>query len=445
MSNGIPVKNRHRRFACMLGCLLMLIMIRYSFQIDLPRVFFLAVIGLIVLLGSREEIAAMIVCCIPLHESIDFFYALVICTAVYVFKSHRQIRLGTNVLLVLVILVWELLHCLNGSFSVMTYITNIVPFVVLAVLMASDAEDLDYPFIARAFAWVTLGVSITLFVKVLFFANFNIPMALAGLQRLGSDQHSSIENVKVAGGQINPNTLGIVTVLASAGLMQIRSMGLGKRRDMVLMCVLIVFAALGTSRTYLACLVFLVFLLILAERGGAGKKIRAFAFLGAAMAAAVAAMAILFPESFAYYLSRFSVRDITTGRDMLMLRYHRFIVENPKVMLFGIGLQDFGDRLIHFYRVAENVPHNSIQELVIAWGIPGAFLFAAVFVSMYLDASRRNRNGTLLNSIPLLIILFKGMAGQMLNSSYTMLAFSFAYLSLCEDMRRRTDQDRYHI
>lgn len=445
MSKGIPVKNRHRRFACMLACLLMSVMIRYSFQIDLPRAVFLVVIGLIVLLGDRNEIVAMIICCIPLHESIDFFYALVICTAVYVFKSFKQIRLGSNVLLVLVILVWELLHCLISDFSVMTYITNIVPFIVLMVLMASDVEKLDYPFIARAFAWVTLGVSFILFVKVLFFANFNIPMALAGLQRLGLDQHSSIENVKVVGGQINPNTLGIVTVLASAGLMQIRNMGLGRKQDLILMCVMIVFAALGTSRTYLACLVFLVLLLICSERGGIGKKIKAFVVLGVALIAAVAAMAILFPDSFDYYISRFTVRDITTGRDTLMTQYNRFIVENPVVMLFGIGLQDFGDRLIHFYRIAENVPHNSIQELLIAWGIPGVFLFAALFVSMYHDASQRNRKRTLLNSIPLLVILFKGMAGQMLNSSYTMLAFSFAYLSLCTDLSRRIDKDQFHI
>ena len=104
MKNACIQHNHHRRFACLLGLLLLLIMTRYAFQIDVPRVIFLAVIGLIVLLGEQDEITAMIIACIPLHESIDFFYALVLCTVVYVGKFYRQIRLGTNVLLVLVII-----------------------------------------------------------------------------------------------------------------------------------------------------------------------------------------------------------------------------------------------------------------------------------------------------------------------------------------------------
>ncbi len=438
-------KRNHWRFGCMLGLLLLMVMFRYSLQIDLPRVFFLAVIGLIVLWGDQDEIVAMIICCIPLHESIDFFYALVICTVVYVFKFYRQIRIGANVILVLLMIVWELLHCFYNNFSIMIFITKIIPFLVLAVMMASDVEKLDYQFIVRMFAWVTLAVSITLFVKVLYFSGFNIPLAIAGLQRLGLDEHSSIENVKVAGGQINPNTLGIVTVLASSGLMQIRSTGHGRKSDLVLMCVMIVFAALGTSRTYLACLILMVALFICSEQGGIVKKVKSFGVLLALVVVAVLVMAILFPDSFVFYVSRFSDSDITTGRDTLMTLYHEFIVKNSNVLLFGIGLQDYGDRLIHFYRVADNVPHNSIQELIIAWGIPGLIFFVALFLSMYFVASRRNNKCSLMNFIPLIIIVFKGMAGQMLNSAYTMLAFSYAYLSLCADMARTSEGNQRYI
>ena len=445
MRNGHFVKKRHRRFGCLLGLLLVLIMTRYSLQIDLPRVIFLAVIGLTVLLGDQDEVAAMIVACIPLHESIDFFYALVLCTVEYVCKFYRQIRLGTNVLLVLVIILWELLHCLRSTFSPVDFLSGVIPFVVLAVVMASEVEKLDYCFIARVFAWVTLGVSITLFVKVLYFSDFNILLAVAGLQRLGLDMHSSIENAKVTGGQINPNTLGIVTVLAATGLMQVRKMGLGRTGDLILMGVSLLFAALSSSRTYLVCLALMVVLLVLSERGGFGKKAKAMLMLSMAVALVIVIFALLFPSNFEYYVSRFTVRDITTGRDELMVRYHDFIVENPRVMLFGIGLQDFGHSLLERFRVAEGVPHNSIQELIIAWGVPGLLLFAALFVSMSYESLRHNRRQSLLNWIPLIIILAKGIVGQMLNSSYTMLAFSYAYLSLCADMTRRTGAKQKHI
>ena len=280
-------------------------------------------------------------------------------------------------------------------------------------------------------------VSVLLFVKVLYLSNFNMVRAIAGLRRLGLDTHTGVGNVKISGNQINPNTLGIVTVLASTGLMQVRRMGSGRTLDLVLMCAMIVLAALGTSRTYLTCLLLMVVLLVLSERGGLGKKAKALAGVSVMVAAAVVIFALLFPSNFEYFISRFTVRDITTGRDDLMLQYHDFIVDNPKVLLFGIGCQDYGFRLTELYRVAENVPHNSIQELIIVWGMPGLLLFAALFVSMFYESVRQSRSLSLLNTIPLIIILFKGMAGQMITSPYTMLAFSFAYLSLCTDLTRR--------
>lgn len=433
------LKKDRRRFWCLLGLLLLLTMVRYALQIDVPRVVFLAVIAAIALLGDQDEIIAMCICCIPLHESIDFFYALVICIGVYVFKFYKQIRLGTNVLLLLLIIIWELLHCFLTQFDAITFLANMIPFIVLAVIMASNVEKLDYALVVRAFAWATLGVILVMFIRVLYFSGFNIARALEGLQRLGSDKHSNIENVTVAGGQINSNSLGIIAVLASTGLMQLRKTVHGKTSDIVLMCIMLVFASLGASRTYLACLALMVILLIFAEKGGITKKLRLFAVLLLAIASAVALLAIFFPENLRYYASRFAVKDITTGRDNLMIVYHRFIVKNPKVLFFGIGLQDFGNRLINLYRVSSNVPHNSIQELMAAWGIPGLFLFAALILNMYQTSRRYNRRHALIHWIPLIIILFKGIAGQMLNSSYTMLAFSYAYLSLCADLTPKAE------
>lgn len=438
-----PEKKSHKRFGWLLGLLIFLIMVRYALQIDIPRVVFLGIIGLIALLGDRDEIVAMCMCCIPMHESIDFFYALVICGVVYVFKYHKQLRVGVSVPLVLLIVVWELLHCLETSFDVVTFLASVIPFIVLAILMASDAENRDYPFIVRTFAWATLGIIIVLFVRVLYFADFNIPNAIAGLQRLGSDRHSNIENVTVKGGQVNPNTLGIITVLASTGLMQLRSMKVGKKIDMVLMCTMLIFAALSTSRTYLACLVLMILLLIFSEKGGIKRKLRLIAVLCVAITAAVLAFAVIFPESYAYFISRFLVSDITTGRDDLMMLYNRFIVENPKVMLFGIGMQDYGNRLLNVFRVAGNLPHNSIQEMIIAWGIPGLLLFGVLIFCMFRSSCYRNRNQSLLNWIPLIIILFKSLAGQMITSAYTMLALSYAYLSLCTDMTPK-DENRIY-
>ena len=434
-----------KRFWFLLGLLFLLILTRYALQIDIPRLVFLLVIAVIVLLGDQDEIVAMCMCFIPLHESIDFFYALAIAVGVYVFRYHRRLRLGTNILLVVLVAVWELLHCFRETFSAVEFLTYIIPFLVLVVMMSSKTEELDYPFIVRAFSWAVLGTSLVMLLRVLYFSDFNFSVAVANLQRMGSDLHSNIDDVTILGGVINPNSLGVITVLAATGLMQLRSMKAGRRSDMVLMCAILVLAALGTSRTYLVCLVLMLLLLIFAERGGAKRKFRLIGTLCLAIAVAVIAMAVIFPDTLEFFINRFMVADITTGRNELMVQYQRFIVENPNVLYFGIGLQDYGNRLMSYYRVANNVPHNSLQEIVIAWGIPGLLLFAGLFFIMFRSAYRKNKHLRLINWIPLIILVFKSIAGQLLTSAYTMLALCYAYISLCTDFtpidHRRPDSE----
>lgn len=430
-------RESHTRFWMLLSLLLLLVAVRYSLQVDIPRAVYLVVIVLICLLGDQDEIIAMLMCCIPLHESVDFFYALVFCTAIYIFKSRISIRLNLSVILIFAMIIWELLHCFMSDFSIMGFIISIVPLVVLAVTMCSDLSELDYGFAVRALAMATLGVCLALFVKVLYLADFNVMLAISGIQRLGVDAADASERVSVTGGQVNPNSLGIIGVLAANGLLQLRSAGKGKRMDLVLACTIMVFCALTASRTYLVCLVLMLILMLFSQQGQVSRKIRFLALIIVLVALALTLLYLIFPDLLAYYIKRFFVADITTGRDQLMIRYHEFIMSDPRVLLFGIGLQDYGNRLTQYYMVTDNVPHNSIQELVIAWGLPGVLFFAALILIMFVVSRKQSKHQSLINYVPLMIILVKGMAGQMLNSAYTMLAFSYAYLSLCADLSPR--------
>ncbi len=427
-------KRSHLRFGLLLGLLLTLILVRYAFQVDIPRIVLLAVIALTALLGDKNEIIALCIAFIPMHESIDFYFALVICMAVYILRYFREFRIGYAVLLVFVVCIWEALHCLQTTFDILKFLACIVPFVVLFVLTASDNENFDYPFIVRVFSISTLGIILILFLRVIYFSDFNIATALLGLERLGLDVHTGIEDVTVSGGQINPNSLGVITVLAVTGLMQLRRMGKGTVADVVLMCVMILFATFSASRTYLICLALMFFLLIISEKGGPKKKIKLISFICIAIAVIVIVLLIFFPSTFEYFVNRFMVEDITTGRDDAMVVFNKFIVDNQQVMWFGIGLQEYGESTFEHYGVWNNVPHNFLQEIVIAWGIPGLIIFAVLLFNMCYQSSRRNRTISLINYIPLIIILVKSLAGQMLTSSYTMLALSFAYLSLLTNM-----------
>lgn len=433
-------RKEHGRFYCLMAILLLLVCCRYVLQIDIPREFFLAIIAVIALTGDKDEILAMCMCCIPLHESIDLFYAIVICMTFYVIKNYRIIHVGAEIALVLLLIIWELLHYLVQDFSLKMYLVNIIPLIVLLIVMSADVSQHDYAFTVRVMAVATVANCCMLLCKVLYWSDFNILKAFAGLQRLGIESEAISKNSLSISGAVNPNTLGIICVLATTALMQLRATGHGKRRDMWMSAILLVFGALTSSRTFLVCLLLMILLLIFSQKGSISRKIR---FVGAMLAVLMLGFSVLyllFPDLLQYYVGRFKVADITTGRSQLMRQYHNFIVTNPKILLWGIGLQDFGLKLLGTYRVATHVPHNGIQEMIIAWGIPGLILFGMLLLSMILRAAKHNKTLSLLNFIPLLIILAKSMAGQLVASSYTMLALSYAYLSLSQDFCRTEEQ-----
>ena len=421
----------HTGFYIFFSVLLLLIFIRYAFQIDIPRLMFLIIIVLIVLQGDKNEIIAMCMCCIPLHEAVDFFYSVTACAVILVFKSYKRFKVNITIFPLICLIVWELIHCFNTKFSATGLLSIFIPIIMLTILMCIDVSNCDYAFITRMIATTTLITCMMLLGKVLYFSGFNVLAAFASLQRLGLESETTRNTLKISGA-VNPNTLGIVCVLVSTGLLQIRSQGQAKKRDMIMLLLLIVFGTLTSSRTYLVCLAVMVMLLLIGQKGTINKKIRFFLMFVIILAFGILILNILFPELMQYYSARFKVKDITTGRAELMIEYHKFIVANAKNLFFGIGGQDFANRLINVYRVTWNIPHNGIQELVVAWGVIGLIIFTILVVLMILNSKKYNKDQILLNYIPLIIILVKIQAGQMIMSSYTMLAFSYAYLSLLQ-------------
>lgn len=430
------MKRRDRRqFWVLLGLLLGLIFVRYALQVDFPRSILLLVAVLAAVLGDWDEIIAVCICCIPLHTAFHYIYALLFCIAIYAVKYSSGIRLNLSIVPVLLMILWELLHCFGEPFSAVHFAGDCIPLLLLALLMCSRDRAFDYDFIVRALAVATAAMCMVLLGKLVYLADFDLAAAFSSLQRLGLDSEETRASLAVAGGEQNPNTLGILCVLAATGLLQLRTAGRGGVGETALVVVLLLFGSMTSSRTYLVCLALMAVLLLFAQPGSLGGKFR---FLGALVLVLVLALAVLyafFPELMAYYASRFEEADLTTGRMGLMEIYHEFIVSDPEIAFFGIGLHDFSDKVLLEYTVAEHVPHNGIQELVIAWGLPGLVLFGWMWTEMVLRSRSRGGRRTLLHYIPLLILLAKIQAGQMLTSSYTMLAFSYAYLSMCADLR----------
>ena len=416
------------RFYGLLWILMALIITRYSFMIDVPRLAFLGIILLIVATGDRNEIIAMCMCCIPLHASVDFYYAVVVCVVGYVLKYPGTIRINMSLLPVLVIIIWELLHCLGQQIQLVLFVTEMVPFFAIWMFLSTDLENIDYDFYVRSFALTTVLVGLSMVLQVLYLADFNLLMVLTELQRLGV----ATEETDAWGGIINPNTLGVICVLSTTALLQLRTIKREKRGDIFLIIVLLLIGILTQSRTFLICLAAMFLMLVFAQKGTIMSKIRFLLGVAAALVVVLVFLNLFIPDLLEAFYQRFLVADITTGRMDLLEIYNNYILSNTKVLFYGLGMHDLGTELTVVLRLAKVCSHNFIQEIILAWGVPGLLCMAYLLGYMVWRSRKFCRQQTLLNFIPLLILLLKSIAGQMITSGYTMMALIYAYLSLTQ-------------
>ncbi len=419
-------------FTCFLAILIAATITRYAFGIEVPRILLTLIIIAAAFFGDRNETIAISFCCIPLHEAVDFYIALVACAVIWLAKNIGSIRIGIPVLVCVVMIVWEISHFFLPGFDFKLMLTALIPIIFLMVILSTDVSGLDYAFIIRVVAVAAISANVMLLLNCFVNSGFNIATAILNLRRLGSVSEEDI----LLGGAIHPNSLGVVSVLISTALFQLRSLNKMIAFDYVAVILLITFGVLTSSRTFLACLLIMTFLLILGQEGSISKKIKLLVVFALAVAVVFILMTVFFPSVLEYYIGRFDVDNIdelTTGRSGLLVDYNRFISENANVMFFGVGLADLPYKLVHIYKAAWNGPHNGIQEIILAWGIPGLILFAILICLLIVNSKRYNLRRTVINYIPLVIILVKSMAGQILSSGYTLLALALAYLSLCQN------------
>lgn len=425
----IAIKNKHSDFRIYLLGLLILLFLIYAFNIPIPTALLSLLMITVMCLGNQDEILAISMCCIPLHSTVDFYLVMGVSVILYTLKYYRQIKVGIFVLFILFLVLWEFLHCFDTRFDLKTTIGTLMVMILLAVVVSSDLRNMDYPFIVRVVAIASLNVCFVCIVNHVVAANFNLSAALNAMQRLGMMYDKGL----TAKGSLNSNTLGIINLLSISALLQLRLINQHRKSDNLIMFMLLVFGLLTASRTFIACLLLVIVLYIMGQSGGWQKKFRiAISMVFLAVAVFLVYLCV-FPDSFAFFISRFLEGSFWGGRDTIMADYNSYLINNPFVMFFGVGLSKFAEKVIIVYEMSSAVPHNGIQEILVAWGAIGLIIFVAMLITMLQAAKYQNRKQSIVNYIPLILILIKSMAGQLLTSSYTMLALIFAYLSLCQD------------
>lgn len=420
------MRQKRTKFYVLLSLLLSCCFVEYVFGVYIPQAILLGIAFVAAMTGDADENAALCMCCVPLHNFFEYAFTVLFAIICHTVKHSKEIRISGKIIPIVLMIIWELLHCFLSEFSLMQLGRSCIGLLLLAVIMCTSDHTYDYQLIVHAFSGTVVVIGCALVGRSIYHSGGNLASVLTSLQRLGMDAETGIAKV-------NPNSLGVMCLFGVCGLLQLRRLGRKKALDVYIMILLLLLGIMTASKTFFVCLVFMVMLFIVSVRGDVVRKARNIISIVLFGAAVLLITYFVMPDFLSYYISRFFVKDFTTGRIDTMGEYHRFLLTNIPVLLWGIGLQDFGNRVLAMCPQAIFVPHNGIQELILAWGLPGAGLFVILLTMMTLQSKKKCANQGLINHIPLLVLLLKIMAGQMITSAYTMLMFSFTYLSMCTD------------
>ena len=422
--------NKRSIFYICLAILMILITGIYLLKLAIPKIVLTAVILFIVFSGGTNEIIAISVSCIPLHTIVDLAPVIGFCIIAYVIKNYHNIQIGYAEVLALVILIWEILHAFSGDLNFKLIIGSLLSIFYIIIIMSSDIHDIDYVCIVKSLATVSICICFILLGNCLKQSGYDFNVAMAEIQRLGAMS----EDVQIV---INPNTVGIINVLAISGLLQIyNTIGQNKFSILLLVSILMIMGMLTASRTFLVLLLIVLIMNVIGWAGTLGKKIRYFAAISLFCLILFLVYKQMFPYNYEFFMSRFEEKDILNGRDEILSEYDMYMSNNIWVLFFGVGLTDFNEKVLNIYSISKSVPHNGFQEIVVAWGIPGLIMMAFLLYLMINESSKYSMRKSLINYISLVVILVKIMAGQLLTSGYTMLSLVLAYLSLCQNFKQ---------
>lgn len=437
----IPKERNRYLFYILFSINVILLFLNYSFKISIPSAVFIAVLVLAALIGDKDEIISVCICCIAWCEAIKWYYVVIICIVIFLFRCRHEnkFKIDFGVIPLILIVIWEYLHCFSGKVTLKSMLAfSFLYLFFIMLFFARDMQTIDYNFVMRNFAYAVLVVCCILIMRLLIADNFNFASFFLDMQRLGQTDEES------GGMVVNPNSLGTLCVLAIGCLIQIRSAGQQKKFDTILLVAILALGALTCSRTYLACLLILCVFLFVISDGGIKVKLRFLLGSIIVLLVAILFLTLVFPEALKAFALRFSEGDIMSGRDVLFAAYQDYLFSSAKAIIWGLGSLNLGEKVMQL-GISFNVPHNGIQEILVAWGVMGIVLFAALIFILIRRSKQENPHQSWINYALLVVLSAKIMVGQVITSNYTMLSFALIYLSMCYDCSKKTDSTKQFI
>ena len=434
------LRNKHSTFWVLMGTLNLIVFLRNIVGLPIPTWVYLFVGVLIGLLCNREELVAYVCSMAPFEMCFQYRYMVLIGTIFLVIKSHR-FRLQ-NILPIILILLLEYAHFGPNGIAVTDYFRQFVCLISLGIVLTQQPIDYSDGLVIKSFALQTLfACLITLHIGISTNGH-----ALASGDRLGSTYDTS----KSFSGVLNPNTGSYISILSIIGIMLLYKNN--KRKRYLAILPYCIFIILFQSKAALLSLV----VLLIFDHLIYGKN-RALRFIELMLIVLLTAIPIyiIFRPVFEGIFNRFLAGDFSSGRIDLFNFYNIFLDSNEDNILYGIGLYQYSERVAEHYipellaeykavsyiggRLVPVMSHNSVQEIVISWGIPG--LLATIWLFFIIFKHKQDKK-CFYNYMPILYVVLFSLQGQFYSSGIVMLSLLYSLTCLEYPENKKEMQER---
>ena len=422
----------HRAFLLGYACLLFGIAMRNVFHVNIPVFLFLAIVVGLACIGDESDIIALCIAMMPLSKAFQYKYAILACIAIYitkyvVFKRRKEFNINLGVYVIFTMIIWELLHAVDISFSFVEYFRSITELIFIAMLfMFVNVKNLKFNYIVTLLAITTVFMAFLVLIVQMQTTNTSLQTIFTNKSfRLG------IANKNVSNYALNYNSNELGTICnASIVVMLVNVQKKAyKWYNIVLIGLLFAFGFLTLSRTFIITFALIMFCFIFMQKDPISRKLQKIIFISAGLTLIYVLLKSLIPDIMSSLIARFMVDDITNGRAFLFSFYTEHIFSSFKNLFFGVGVQNVQEKIQDIYRTTIEVPHNAYQELIVVWGVLGLVLFCALVFHIF-KAWNNKENKKHIEILPLIVLLFVALAGQFVTSSTKIIELALVYICM---------------
>jgi hypothetical protein len=425
-------KKGHKLFVALMCLFVVLFFVRNVFKIEFPIVVFLGLVAIISVVGSREELVALAVSFVPFSVGFQYKYAILACIAVYILKYAKTIKYPKYAFAIVAMFVWELFHAFGWEFSPFEALRGFSELIFLALLLMADDFDFSDGLPLRTLAYCSVAAVLIVMLVSLEEYNYDFMEFL----ELGIRFGEANEDVLNFGFNYNQNGLGLICNMGIAGTLLLINDKKSIVLDYIAIAILLFIGLLTVSRSFALCFAGMIILYFVVQEGSTKKKVIRFITIVLFFIILFLIINAAMPQVFKNLTERFSADDVTGGRNDLFAFYNTHIFSDWKYLLFGVGMQNYGDKVNHIHNTNMNVSHNGYQETVVIWGVVGLALMVYLVYTLIKRVNKYSTKRRLVKYIPLVVQMVYIISGQFFTSGNAMICLIFAFVCMCSGEKK---------